>query len=212
MIRNIVFDFGNVIGRYNSEELIGRFCQAQADRQAFRQAIFYDWASLDAGRISYEVYTAQALERLPSRLHTAARAFFHDWYRYLPYMDGVPELIADLKEQNVPRYLLSNASVFFAQHLDFYDAVQGFDGIVISGEVQMAKPEPGIYTYLLTKYALRPEECFFIDDLEENIRAARQCGMEGYVFDGDTPRLRKAIFSRLGRQPSLAKRRKMGYD
>lgn len=40
MIRNIVFDFGNVIGRYNSEELIGRFCQAQADRQAFRQAIF----------------------------------------------------------------------------------------------------------------------------------------------------------------------------
>ena len=150
MIRNIVFDFGNVIGRYNSEELIGRFCQAQADRQAFRQAIFYDWASLDAGRISYEVYTAQALERLPSRLHTAARAFFRDWYRYLPYMDGIPELIADLKAQNVPRYLLSNASVFFAQHLDFYDAVQGFDGIVISGEVQMAKPEPGIYTYLLT--------------------------------------------------------------
>lgn len=40
MIRNIVFDFGNVIGRYNSEELIGRFCQAQADRQAFRQAFF----------------------------------------------------------------------------------------------------------------------------------------------------------------------------
>lgn len=112
MIRNIVFDFGNVIGRYNSEELIGRFCQAQADRQAFRQAIFYDWASLDAGRISYEVYTAQALERLPSRLHTAARAFFRDWYRYLPYMDGIPELIADLKAQNVPRYLLSNASVF----------------------------------------------------------------------------------------------------
>ena len=199
MIRNIVFDFGNVIGRYDDEELIGRFCKEETDRKAFHQAIFYDWASLDAGKISYEDYTAQALEQLPGRLHTAARAFFHNWYRYLPYMDGIPELIVDLKERKVHLYLLSNASVIFAQHLDFYGAVQGFDGIVISGEVQMAKPEPEIYAYLLENYALRPEECFFIDDLEEDIRAARQCGMEGYVFDGDTPRLREALFSRLGR-------------
>lgn len=199
MIRNIVFDFGNVIGRYDSEELIGRFCPEGADRKLFRQAVFYDWALLDAGKITYEDYTAQALDRLPGRLHTAAQAFFHNWYRYLPYMDGIPALIEDLKEQKVPLYLLSNASVFFARHLDFYNAVQGFDGIVISGEVQMAKPEPGIYDYLLEHYALRPEECFFIDDLEENIRAARQCGMEGYVFDGDTPRLREVLFSHLGR-------------
>lgn len=85
------------------------------------------------------------------------------------------------------RAIFYQTHLFFAQHLDFYDAVQGFDGIVISGEVQMAKPEPGIYTYLLTKYALRPEECFFIDDLEENIRAARQCGMEGYVLTAIRP-------------------------
>lgn len=60
------------------------------------------------------------------------------------------------------RAIFYQTHLFFAQHLDFYDAVQGFDGIVISGEVQMAKPEPGIYTYLLTKYALRPEECFLL--------------------------------------------------
>lgn len=197
MIRNVIFDFGNVIGRYDADELISRFCAEERDHMALRQAIFHDWALLDAGRISYEDYTARALELLPARLHPAARSFFRDWYRHMPYVDGMPELIADLKGKGIPLYLLSNASVYFSQHLDFYDAVRGFAGIVISGELQMAKPEPGIYTCLLKKYALIPEECLFIDDLEENIRAAQRCGMEGYVFNGDTARLRTFLFSRL---------------
>lgn len=198
MIRNIVFDFGNVIGRYDADELIAHFCAEARDRPLLRRAIFQGWEELDAGGIDYEDYTARALGLLPARLHGTARAFFNGWYRYMPYVEGMPELIAALKRRGIPLYLLSNASVYFAEHLGEYEVLQGFAGIVISGKLKLVKPEPGIYAHLLEQYALRPEECFFIDDLEENIEAARRCGMEGYVFDGDTGRLRSALFARLG--------------
>lgn len=203
MIRNIIFDFGNVIGRYDADELIGCFCTEAPDRPLLRQAVFHDWASLDAGEISYEDYIARALGLLPARLHGQARSFFQNWHRHMPYVEGMPELIAELKGRGIPLYLLSNASVYFAEHLEEYEVLRGFAGIVISGRLKLVKPEPGIYAHLLEQYALRPEECFFIDDLEANIEAARRCGMEGYVFDGDTARLRASLPAWLGGSPQV---------
>lgn len=190
MIRNVILDFGNVIGSFDAQALMRQFCEDDADRHLLKQAIFHNWTALDAGQMAYADYIAQTLDRLPERLHETAQTYFRDWYRHLTYVDGMPELIADLKEQGVPLYLLSNAPVYFSQHLDFFDVLQGFSGIVVSGDLQMVKPEAGIYTYLLEKYALVPGESLFIDDMEENVEAARKCGLQGYPFDGDTERLR----------------------
>lgn len=57
----------------------------------------------------------------------------------------------------------------------------------------MVKPDPGIYLYLFQTYGLKPEECFFIDDLEDNIEAGRKLGMDGIVFTGDTEKVKKFI-------------------
>ena len=54
-----------------------------------------------------------------------------------------------------------------------------FDGIVISGDVRAIKPDPAIYQHLLDTYSLKADECAFIDDLEENIKAAEQLGIFG---------------------------------
>lgn len=197
MIRNVVFDFGNVIGRFDEAELIARFCPEKADRPIFRQAVFHDWASLDAGATAYEAYIARALKLLPARLHPQAQAFFRDWCGCLPYMEGMPELIAQLKAARIPLYLLSNAPVCFAEQLERFDVLRGFTGVVISGEIQIVKPDPGIYQHLLREYGLVPAESLFIDDLAENIEAARHCGMEGYLFDGDAARLRAFLLPRL---------------
>ncbi|WBQ03925.1 HAD family hydrolase [Kribbella sp. CA-293567] len=56
-----------------------------------------------------------------------------------------------------------------------------FDDIVISGEVQLRKPEPEIYQLAAQRLALRPTECVFIDDLELNVVAARELGITGIV-------------------------------
>ena len=57
----------------------------------------------------------------------------------------------------------------------------------------MAKPEPEIYQYLFRTYDLKPEECFFIDDLEKNIRAAKEAGMDGIIFTGSIDEVKEKI-------------------
>ena len=54
--------------------------------------------------------------------------------------------------------------------------------MVVSGKVKMMKPEPAIYDYLLNTHSLNPKETIFIDDLEENILAAKLKGIHGIVF------------------------------
>ena len=73
-----------------------------------------------------------------------------------------------------------------------------FDGMLISAEEKLVKPDPAIYERLFSRFHLRPEECFFIDDLPANIEAARRCGMDGYCFtDGDEAALREVLRRRL---------------
>jgi len=56
-----------------------------------------------------------------------------------------------------------------------------FDAVVISAEVGMRKPEPGIFRYAAGTLGLEPAECVFIDDIEANVNAAVACGMTGVV-------------------------------
>lgn len=200
MIKHVIFDFGNVIGRFDAQALMRRFCADEADRGLLLKAVFHDWEALDAGRSAYADYIGRTLELLPARLHGAARRFFQDWCENLPYVDGMPELLAELKERGVPLYLLSNAPAYFAEHLDSFDVLRGFSGIVISGEIRVMKPAPEIYTYLLQTYGLPAEQCFFVDDLEANAAAARNCGMHAHVFNGEIGQLREALL------PALAER------
>lgn len=57
----------------------------------------------------------------------------------------------------------------------------------------MAKPEPEIYQYLFNRFDLKPEDCFFIDDLEENIKTGKFLGMDGIVFTGDIEAVKNSI-------------------
>jgi putative hydrolase of the HAD superfamily len=73
------------------------------------------------------------------------------------------------------------ASVYthLRQRHNFWDA---FSGIVISGEVQMMKPEPEVFVHLLSTFNLRAQECVFIDDLPANIESARRVGLQAIWF------------------------------
>jgi len=80
----------------------------------------------------------------------------------------------------VPMYILSNMALESWCWIKANVACFGLcKGIVVSGEVQLIKPDPEIYHYLCKQYALQPEECVFIDDMQENIDAAIACGWQG---------------------------------
>ena len=64
---------------------------------------------------------------------------------------------------------------------------------MISGEINVAKPDKEIYEYLLSTYNLIPDECIFIDDNPANIAMAESLGIHGYLFDFDVPKLREYL-------------------
>lgn len=78
-------------------------------------------------------------------------------------------------------FILSNwdPESFALLREDYKEFFDLFDGIIISGDIGMMKPNPHIYTHLLTHYDLQPDNCVFIDDRPENIQAAQHCGIAG---------------------------------
>ena len=180
--KNIVFDFGNVLAMFDTERLVRTYYQEESDFEIVKDKLFYDWDLLDSGRIDYEDYMDNVENMLPKHLIPAFRQIRNEWYMHLDPIRGTWKLIHDLKENGYKLYILSNAPTFFAKHASYYNIVNKFDGIVFSGPIKLAKPEPEIYQYLFDKFDLIPEECLFLDDKEININASKELGMDGIVF------------------------------
>lgn len=182
MIKNIVFDFGDVIAKFCPEQIAGAFVGGE-DRKLVTDVVFREeWRELDEGTKDYGEYIAETKEMLPERLGETLDRLFRDWYRELPYVDGVCEMVQSLKGKGYRLYILSNASAYFAQKSSYFELTREFDGIVFSGVIKMAKPEDGIYRYLFETFGLKPEECLFIDDREDNIEAGKRNGIMESCF------------------------------
>ena len=180
--KNIVFDFGNVLVKFDPDRLVRVYCPEDNDFEIVKDKLFYDWDLLDSGRIDYEDYMDNAQSMVPKHLVPAFRQIRNEWYMHMDPIKETWKLINDLKEKGYKLYVLSNAPTFFADHASYYNIVNKFDAMIFSGPIKLAKPEPEIYEYLFNKYDLKPEECFFLDDKEININAAKALGMDGIPF------------------------------
>lgn len=191
---NIVFDFGNVIAKFNGKQILRHFYPADSDFDKIFQVVFREWGELDKGIIDYQNYADESAAMLPSSLTHATEKFFQNWPEHLTFIPETLELISQLKEQNRNIYLLSNAPVKFAdwalKNCPFFES---FSGIVFSAPIKMAKPMPEIYLYLFEHFQLDPKTCFFIDDLEKNINAGRSLGMDGIIFKDNINEVKAAL-------------------
>lgn len=196
MIRSIIFDMGQVLIRWQPELLISHLGIPEEDHSPLRKAVFnsVEWIQLDRGTISKEEALSAICRNLPQRLHGSARELVCGWWTYpLTPIPGMEALIAQLKAQGYGIYLLSNASSELHQYFHRIPGSQYFDGKIVSADWKLLKPQHEIYETLFREFGLRPEECFFIDDLNINIEGARYVGMDGAVFDGDLSHLRRAL-------------------
>lgn len=193
MIRHIVFDMGQVLIQWRPELLAARLELPEGDIPPLWRVVFdsVEWIQLDRGVISKEAALEIMCRELPERLHAAAESLVRGWWKgpLLP-VPGMEELIAELKGLGYGIYLLSNASSDLHGYFHRIPGSQYFDGKIVSADWKLLKPQHEIYETLFREYRLRPEECFFIDDLTANIEGARNAGMSGAVFDGDLSRLR----------------------
>lgn len=191
--KHIIFDFGNVLARFDQRFIIDKLQIPHADIPLFTNIVFQDWNALDDGTIPYEQAITNAKNVAPEHLKKYVTLFFQDWYKYLPPLTDTWNLIHELKEKGLSLYILSNAPTHFAEHADFYEITKEFDGIVFSAPLVLSKPNPRFYQYLFEHYHLKPSDCFFIDDKKENIEAGRALGMDGIIFDGDISKVRSAL-------------------
>ena len=138
---------------------------------------------MDEGRPFEEAISEKVLE-FPDH-EGLIQAYFERWDEMLGgIINGTVEILSQLKEKNVPLYVLSNwAAETFALTSHQFEFLNWFDGIIISGERGIKKPDPAIYSLLLSEFNLNPKECVFIDDRKINIQAAEQFGIRGIVFD-----------------------------
>ena len=193
MLKNVIFDFGNVLYQYDPNMLLG-FCFENAeDLATAREIIYREWHKLDEGTANYDEYVAESLAMLPKRLHEPTRKFFYNWFHFEPPMEQTWALIARLKARGYRIYLLSNAPTAFADALDSFPILKLFDGLVVSAPIQRAKPHADIFEYALEKYNLTASESLFVDDIPVNVEGAEKCGLYGHVYDGDADKLLRHI-------------------
>ena len=197
MIKNILFDMGNVLIRFEPKQYVKNAGLSESDQQLLLRELYgsIDWVRLDRGTITEEEVYAHACARLPAELHAAAEYIIYHWNEPIVPITGTADVVRELKARGYTLYLLSNAAR--RQHTYWHDipGSECFSGTLISADVHLLKPEAAIYQALFDKFDLTAASCLFVDDFPPNIEAAENAGMQGIVFH-DAGQLREELKAR----------------
>ena len=185
MIKNVIFDFGCVLVYWSQHNLYDTHFGSKEKTDWFVDNICtWEWNNqTDLGK-SFAESVAEKVAEYPE-WETEIRMYWERWEDMLNgEVPGMKEWICELKNAGYKVYGLSNWShETFPMVKDKYEAFSMMDGIVMSGEELIAKPDLRIYKILLERYGLKAEECVFIDDRKENIEAGEQVGIRGIIFE-----------------------------
>jgi len=195
LIRNILFDMGNVLIHFDRRIFLDRLDISEADKQLLLREVFLsvEWVQMDRGTLREETAEPLMCQRLPEYLHGAVHSLVSLWDEPILPIAGMAELVEELKHNGYGIYLLSNASLRQHAYWHKIPGWQFFDGTVISADEKVMKPHPDYYRIALARFGLKPEECFFIDDAPANIEGALYCGIPGTVFHQDAALLRDQL-------------------
>ena len=186
MIKNIIFDLGQVLIEWKPRNLLRNFTDNEQDLDLLEGiCTSEEWERLDKGTITKEEAIEKISKRLPDRLRNICKEFIYNYAKFLVLNDDVCEIAIKLKENGYKVYVLSNTDE--SDYLELQNRYIGkyIDGYLISAQEKILKPDKEIYLRLFEKFNLKPEECFFIDDKEANIIGGQKVGMKGHVLDRD---------------------------
>lgn len=195
MIKNVIFDFGNVLVSFDPTYMTGRYISEPVQLKLAADVIFdrLYWDRLDAGTVSDEEVVSDIKRRLPLELHEQAERVYYDWIYNIPEIEGMRQIVLKLKEHKINIALLSNISTYFAAHWHEIPLSQIIENTVFSSVCGFAKPNEEIYKYTLERFGFNPDETLFVDDRMDNIEGAEKVGIHGFCFKGKSEELMKFL-------------------
>jgi 2-haloacid dehalogenase len=183
-VKAVVFDLGGVLIDWDPRYLYRKLLDDEAEVEEFLATVCTPaWnAEQDRGR-PFAEGVAELVERHPG--YAAAITAYHErWPEMLGgAVDGAVEVLAELRAAGVPVYALTNWSAeTFGVARERFEFLEWFDGVLVSGEERMIKPDPAIFRLLLDRFGLDPEATFYVDDSEPNVAAADRLGFDAVRF------------------------------
>ncbi len=186
MTETIIFDLGGVLIDWSPSYVFDTIFEDEKEKEYFFQNICTsEWnEQQDAGR-SIAEGNAILIEQFP-HYKEPILAFYGRWKEMLggPIDETVQLLkeLKDLKQHNL--YALTNWSAeTFPVAIERYEFLQWFEGILVSGEEKMKKPDPRIYQLMLDRYNIEPASALFIDDSKKNVDSANEFGLPAVLFE-----------------------------
>ena len=195
--RVVVFDLGGVLLQWDPRHLYRKlFPGDEAAMESFlAEVCTVEWNERqDAGR-SFADATAELMPKHRDKRHLI-EAWSHRFGEMIPgALEGTVQIVGELKQRGVPLYGLTNWSseTFPSQRVRF-PFLDWLDGIVVSGDEGVIKPDPRIFRILLDRYRVAADEAVFIDDNPKNAQAANALGIHGIHFQSPA-QLRRELVS-----------------
>lgn len=191
----VVFDLGGVLIDWNPRYLYRQLFDGDdaAMERFLAEVTTPEWnGEQDAGRTWAEA--VEVLTREHPQHAKLIAAYADRWPETLgDAIQPTVDVLAELRRTGARLFALSNWSAeTFPIARPRYPFLEWFEGIVISGEVRIAKPDPRLFRHLVERYSLDPATTVFIDDSAANVRAARELGMIGIRFE-DAEALRRSL-------------------
>lgn len=187
MIKNVVLDMGNVLLDFRPEYVMDQFCSSEEEKDVIRRELFEgpEWPLGDRGDIKDKDRFDLVKVRVPEKYHEALKNCALHWDICMDPLEGAKEFCEKVKEKGYKIFVLSNASDLFYVYFPKFLPLDFFDGVFVSSDYLMLKPDVEIYKTFLDKYGLKGEECLFIDDRQDNIEGAGKAGLNTFRFEGD---------------------------
>jgi 2-haloacid dehalogenase len=183
-IENIVFDFGGVLVNWNPRYLYKDHFQNDKEMEHFLKNICTDEWNLEQDRGRTLMEGTVLLQNKFPEFHSMIQLFYDKWDTMLK--SDIPETVSLLYKLKT-KYKIYGLTNWSAETIsiayDRFPFFKEFDGIVVSGQEKMIKPNKQIYHLLLDRYNLKAENTIFIDDNMDNIRAAEEIGLQGIHFE-----------------------------
>lgn len=185
MIKNIIFDVGEVLLGYRWKEMLMDYGLKESEAIRVGNLIFNDnlWTQLDMLSEPTESIIKKYELKYPDEAVVIRWFIEHGELMQVKRYD-VWDQVHTLKQAGYKIYLLSNYSKdLFEKHTKDAVFLNDIDGMVVSYQIHKIKPDPDIYRYLLQKYSLKAEECIFFDDRNDNTVAAQKLGIQAVTVE-----------------------------